>query len=104
MIKISHTAPHGLSKLIPGKAISYHLTGKYIPLKKFLRTYDAIIKTTYRKYYVILPQTDEKGADAVVERIYTLAQNHNWDKISIRAALCPRDGDNAHALLDKLNA
>jgi len=103
MFKVSNAVPNGLSKLIPGKAVSYHITGKYLQLKKILRSYDALFKTTYRKYYVILPQTDEKGADVVVERIYTLAKNHRWGEISIRAALCPRDGDNAHVLLDKLN-
>ena len=103
MLKISHAAPHGLSKLIPGKAVSYHITGKHLHLKKILRSYDALIKTTYRKYYVILPQTDEEGAKAVVERIHTLAQNHHWGEISISTALCPKDGENAHALLNKLN-
>ena len=95
-IEISHSVPRGLSKILPGKTISFHV------LEKNLRLYDQIINSSYRKYYVIFPQTDENAVQAVIRRIQRLAQKYDWGDISIRAATYPKDGENSKALLDKL--
>jgi hypothetical protein len=96
-IEISDSVPRGLSKILPGKTISYHV------LEKNLRLYDRIISSSFRKYYVILPQSDKNAVQAVMARIQRLAEKHGWGNISIRTASYPKDGDTSKSLLDKLS-
>ena len=95
VLELSHSLPRGLSKLLPGKAISFHI------LKKNLRVYDKLTAINYRRYYIILPQTDEAGVSVVKERIYRLAREHNWGDINIGISVYPEDGECAQSLLEK---
>lgn len=95
VLELNHSVPRGLSKLLPGKAISFHI------LKKNLRVYDKVITMNYRRYYIILPQTDESGVRAVKERIYRLAIEHNWGDINIGISVYPEDGECSQSLLEK---
>ncbi|MFC1567244.1 hypothetical protein ACFL3R_00215 [Thermodesulfobacteriota bacterium] len=95
-VELSHSIPRGLSKILPGKTISFSVIGKN------LRLYDRIVDYSYRRYYVILPQTDEDGVKAVSVRIRKLAQKHSWGEVTINAAIYPKDGDTPQALLSKL--
>ena len=97
VVEISHSIPRGLSKILPGKTISFSV------IEKNLRLYDRIVDCSYRRYYVILPQTDENGVKAVIGRIRKLAQKYGWGDVTITAAIYPKDGDTPRALLDKLS-
>jgi len=70
VVEVSHSAPKGLSKLFPGKTISFHL------MRKYIRGYDKLMGPYFRRYYIILPQGDRTSVNAVKERIYELAQEH----------------------------
>jgi len=96
VVELSHSIPRGLSKILPGKTISFSV------IEKNLRLYDRIVDCSYRRYYVILPQTDENGIKAVIGRIRKLAQKHGWGDVTINAAIYPKDGDTPQALLSKL--
>ena len=94
VLDISHAAPKGLSALIPGKTISFHL------MRKHMRGYDKLFGPFFRRYYIILPQSDRNAVFAVKQRIYKLAQDHNWGDLSIGEAVYDEDGKSAQALLD----
>jgi hypothetical protein len=95
-VEVSHSAPRGLSKIMPGKAISFHV------LERHLRLYDKIIEPQQqRRYYIILPQTKKNGLNIVVQRIYELSKEHKWGNVLIGAAVYPEDGESPKALLDK---
>lgn len=95
VVEVSHAAPKGLSKLLPGKIISFHL------MKKYIRGYDKLFGPFFRRYYIILPQSDRKGVNEVKQRIYKLAEEYNWGDVSIGTAVYDEDGKSAQALLDK---
>ncbi len=95
VVDISERAPKGLSKLLPGRTISFHL------MKKYIRGYDKLFGPYFRRYYIILPQTDRNGLNAVKQRIYKLAEEYNWGDLSIGEALYDEDGRSAQKLLDK---
>jgi len=95
VVDMSHSVPRGLSKLLPGNVLSFHL------LQKYIRSYDNIIGPHKRRYYIVSSQTDREGASAVKERIYKLAEEHNWGDLSIGMAVYPEDGKTSQALLSK---
>ena len=94
VVDISHATPKGISALMPGKTISFHL------MKKYIRGYDKLIGPFFRRYYIILPQSDRNAVNAVKQRIYKLAEKHNWGDLSIGEAVYGEDGKGAQALLD----
>ncbi len=95
VVDISHSVPRGLSKLLPGNVLSFHL------LQKHIRSYDHIIGPHRRRYYIVSSQTDREGANAVKQRIYELADEHNWGDLSIGMAIYPEDGKTSQVLLNK---
>lgn len=95
VVEVSHSVPLGLSRILPGKTLSFHI------LKKNLRLYDKVSELSYRRYHVILPQTDRPGADAVKERVLKLAQAYSWGDIMIGIAVYPEDGETSNLLLTK---
>ncbi len=95
VVDMSHSVPRGLSKLLPGNVLSFHL------LQKYIRSYDHIIGPHRRRYYIVSSQTDRKGASAVKQRIYDLAEKHKWGGLSIGMAVYPEDGKTSQALLSK---
>ncbi|MFC1817330.1 response regulator [Thermodesulfobacteriota bacterium] len=97
-LQVGQSVPRGLSKLLPGKTISCH------PFEKdFLQIDDSIAKTRYRKYYVVLSQTDENGVRSTKEKIIELAKAHKWGDVAVNAAVYPKDGDTSYKLLDKIS-
>lgn len=94
-VEISHSVPRGLSRVMPGKVISFHL------MEKFLRGYDKMLGPFWRRYFIILPQTGREEADSVKQRINRLARKHNWGVVSIGMAVYPEDCKSSRALLDK---
>ena len=94
VLDISHAAPKGLSALIPGKTISFHL------MRKHMRGYDKLFGPFFRRYYIILPQSDRNAVNAVKQRIYKLAEEYNWGDLSIGEAVYDEDGKSAQDLLD----
>jgi hypothetical protein len=95
VVEVSHAVPRGLSKLLPGSVLSFHL------LQKHVRSYDNIIGPHRRRYYIVSSQTDREGATAVKDRIYNLATEHDWGDLLIGMAVFPEDGKTAQALLNK---
>lgn len=95
-IEMSHSAPRGLSKLLPGRTMSFHV------LEKNIRLYDQLINCSFRKYFLILSKTDAKGVKAVKERIRSLSEKHNWGDVSIASATYPIDGETSNDLLGLL--
>ncbi len=91
---MSHDVPKGISALIPGKTISFHL------MRKHMRGYDKLFGPFFRRYYIILPQSDRNAVNAVKQRIYKLAKDYNWGDLSIGEAVYDEDGKSAQALLD----
>jgi len=97
-VEVSHTVPRGLSNILPGRTISFHI------LKKNLRSYDQVIGfDLWRRYYVILPQTDKKGIEVVKARIYQIAEKEKWGDISVNSVSYPDDGNDPKGLLDRLS-
>ncbi len=94
VVDISHTAPKGIGALLPGKTISFHL------MRKYIRGYDKLFGPFFRRYYIILAQSDRNAVNAVKQRIYKLAQEYNWGDLSIGEAVYDEDGKSAQALLD----
>ncbi len=94
VVDISHATPRGLSTLLPGKTISFHL------MRKYIRGYDKLFGPSFRRYYIILPQSDRNAVDAVKKRIYKLAEERNWGDLGIGEAAYDEDGKSAQALLD----
>jgi GGDEF domain-containing protein len=95
VVDMSHSVPRGLSKLLPGNVLSFHL------LQKHVRSYDHIIGPHRRRYYIVSSQTDREGASAVKERIHKLAEEHEWGDLSIGMAVYPEDGKTSQAILNK---
>jgi len=95
VVEMSHSVPRGLSKVMPGKTISFHV------LQKHLRGYDKVVGPILRRYYIITPQTDKNGVNVVKQRIYRLAQEENWGDLSIGIAVYPEEGESPEALLNK---
>jgi hypothetical protein len=97
-VEVSHTVPRGLSNILPGRTISFHI------LKKNLRSYDQVIGfDLWRRYYVILPQTDKNGIEVVKTRIYRIAEKEKWGDISVSSVFFPDDGNDSKGLLDRLS-
>ncbi|MBN2123173.1 MAG: hypothetical protein JW821_02670 [Deltaproteobacteria bacterium] len=95
-VEISHRVPRGLSKVLPGRTMSFYV------LQKSVRLYDQVIESELRrKYYIILPQTNRDGVEVVKTRIYRIAQEQHWGSVSMKSAVYPEDGENFMALLDK---
>ncbi len=94
VVDISHATPRGISTLMPGKTISFHL------MRKYIRGYDKLYGPSFRRYYIILPQSDRNSINAVKKRIFKLAEEHNWKDLSIGEAVYDEDGKSAQALLD----
>jgi len=94
VVDISHAVPKGISALMPGKTISFHL------MKKHIRGYDKLFGPFFKRYYIILPQSDRNGVNAFKQRIYKLAEEYNWGGLSIGEAVYDEDGQSAQALLD----
>ncbi len=94
VVDISHSAPKGISALMPGKTLSFHL------MRKHIRGYDKLFGPFFRRYYIILPQSDRNGINAFKQRIYRLAKEYKWEDLSIGEALYDEDGKSAQALLD----
>jgi len=94
VVDISHSAPKGISALMPGKTLSFHL------MRKHIRGYDKLFGPFFRRYYIILPQSDRNGINAFKQRIYKLAKEYKWGDLSIGEALYDEDGKSAQALLD----
>ena len=94
VIDMSHAVPKGISALMPGKTISFHL------MKKHIRGYDKLFGPFFKRYYIILPQSDRNGVNAFKQRIYKLAEEYNWGGLSIGEAVYDEDGQSAQALLD----
>lgn len=94
VVDMSHNVPRGISALMPGKTISFHL------MKKYIRGYDQLFGPFFRRYYIILAQSDRNAVNAVKQRIYKLSKEHNWGNLSIGEATYDEDGKSAQALLD----
>ena len=97
-VEVSHTVPRGLSNILPGRTISFHI------LRKNLRSYDQVMGfDLWRRYYVILPQTDKNGVEVVKARIYRIAEKEKWGDISVNSVFFPDDGNDSKGLLDRLS-
>ncbi len=94
VIDVSHDTPRGISTLMPGKTISFRV------MRKYIRGYDKLFGPFFRRYYIILPQTDRNGVNALKQRIYKLGEEHNWGDLNIGEAVYDEDGKSAQALLD----
>jgi hypothetical protein len=94
-VELSHSVPRGLSRMMPGKTISFHV------LEKHLRGYDKIIGPVLRRYFVILPHTDREGAEVVKKRIQDLALERAWGDVVVGISVFPDDGKDSEVLLDK---
>ena len=98
-VELSHSAPRGLSKILPGRMISFHV------LKENLRSYDHTIESHYmRRYYIVLPQTDKEGVEVVKTRIYMIAKEKKWEDLSIKSAIYPDDGRTSKRLLREVSS
>ena len=95
VVNVSHSVPRGLSKIMPGRVISFHL------MRKYIRNYDKLVGSSLRRYYIILSQTDRPGANIVKQRIYKLAKKYNWGVVSVGMAIFPEDCKTSQTLLDK---
>lgn len=94
VVEIDHSAPRGLSKLFPGRTLSFHI------LEKNLRSYDRVGETALRRYHVLLPQADEEGGQVIEARIKELARKSNFGDVTIGSACYPDDGKTPKALIE----
>ncbi len=94
-VEVSHSIPRGLSKILPGNVVCFHL------FKKHYRSYDKVIGPYWRRYYIVLPQTDKPGAKIAKQRIAGLAEENNWGDVSVGMAVFPEDGKDTDTLLEK---
>lgn len=94
-VEVPQTVSRGLSSILPGRTISFHV------MQKHIRRYDTIVQSLHRRYYVILPQTDKTGVGVVSEKIKKLSSDYGWGNISIGSAVYPQDGTTAEKLLEK---
>ena len=95
-VEISDSIPRGLSRILPGRVVSFHI------MKRYIRRYDTIVGPYWRRYFIVLPQTDKQGANAVKERILGLAEEHSWGNVSIATAVYPDDGRDSRTLLEQV--
>ena len=94
VLEVTNSIPRGLSKLLPGRTLSFHT------LQKNLRPYDKIVDSIIRRYYIILPQTDKINSEKVKSRILEIAEHHKWGDINIGISTYLEDGENAKSLLN----
>ncbi len=94
-VEVNHSIPRGLSKILPGNVVCFHL------FKKHYRSYDKVIGPYWRRYYIVLPQTDRAGASIAKQRIAGLAEENNWGNVSVGMAVFPEYGKDSDALLEK---
>lgn len=94
-VEVPQTVSRGLSRILPGSTISFHV------MRKHIRRYDTIVQSLHRKYYIILPQTDKTNVGIVSEKIKKLSSDYGWGNISIGSAVYPQDGTIAEKLLEK---
>ncbi len=94
-VEINHSIPRGLSKILPGNVVCFHL------FKKHYRSYDKVIGPYWRRYFIVLPQTDRTGASIAKQRIAGLAEENNWGNVSVGMAVFPEDGKDTDTLLEK---
>ena len=93
-VELSHVNPRGLSRFLPGDVLSFYLVNKYI------RSYDRMFGPYFRRYFIILPQTDAHGAEVVKQRIQEIAVKYDWGDVSIGVAVFPDNGKKALELLN----
>jgi hypothetical protein len=97
-VELNNSVPRGLSRLFPGRTLSFHI------LQDNLRLYDRIIESGQRRrYYIILPETDGDGIEAVKKRIHRIAAEQKWEKVVIASSLYPEDGTTSNELLEKFS-
>ena len=94
-VEVNHSIPRGLSKILPGNVVCFHL------FKKHYRSYDKVIGPYWRRYYIVLPQTDKPAANIAKQRIAELAEEHKWGNVSIGMAVFPEDGQDSGTLIDQ---
>ncbi len=94
IVELSHSAPRGLSKLFPGRTLSFHI------LEKNLRSYDRVGVSALRRYHVLLPQTNKEEAQVIETRIQELARKSDLGPVTIGSAAYPDDGKTARALIE----
>ena len=94
-VEVNHSIPRGLSKILPGNVVCFHL------FKKHYRSYDKIIGPYWRRYFIVLPQTDRTGASIAKQRITGLAEENDWGDVSVGMAVFPEDGKDTDTLLEK---
>lgn len=70
--------------------------------KEIRQNDDSIIKSYFRKYFVLLPITDEQGVRHIKETIFGLAKLHKWGDVSVRSVVYPKDGKTSNELLNKI--
>jgi len=95
VVELSHGAPRGLSRIFPGRTISFHI------IEKNLRSYDKIGESALRRYHVLLPQTERSDASAIQERIQALARKYKLGDVTIGMASYPEDGKTPQALIER---
>lgn len=95
VVEIVGPPKKGIHKLLPGVPLSLE---SFIPR---LRGYDYAQRSGFHRYTIFLPQTDIRGAEAVVGRVRELASNMGWINIRMGAAFFPQDGDDAEVLLEQ---
>ena len=94
-VEVNHSIPRGLSKILPGNVVCFHL------FKKHYRSYDKVIGPYWRRYYIVLPQTDKPAANIAKQRIAELAEEHKWGNVSVGMAVFPEDGQDSGTLIDQ---
>jgi hypothetical protein len=94
VVELSHSAPRGLSKMFPGRTLSFHI------LEKNLRSYDRVGETALRRYHVLLPQTTKEEAQVIETRIKEVARKSDFGAVTIGSASYPDDGKTPRALIE----
>jgi hypothetical protein len=94
VVELSHSAPRGLSRLFPGRTLSFHI------LEKNLRSYDRVGVTALRRYHVILPQTTKEEGGAIQARIKEVLRKADLGAVTIGSASYPEDGKTARSLIE----
>jgi len=83
--------------MLPGITISFHIIEKEVRQKD-----DRIIKSYFRKYFILLPLTDEQGVRNIEDTIFVLAKSHRWGDVFVRSVVYPKDGKTSYELLNKI--
>ena len=95
IVELSHAAPYGLSRLMPGRTIAFKV------LRQNIRCYDKIIGPFIRRYYILLPQTNQEGVKVVEKRIDQIAKKNELGTVYIGKAVFPFDGKDVKSLVNK---